>query len=425
MNDFSVLDYNWTQDIDYYSTWIPHLENLGTPYQFVEADPNDILVLSDGEKNMEYHVHKQIWYHTIDAYLIEYYHLNKENRNTPQSITLDCYTREKLVNYLQTASNRRKPISKLLRINFLDHATPSDIVTHPFDIPGYAPAEILNALYHWLWFPSNAKSKMTSIYYDGLIFRPQMEDPGMLFPIPSFTLMDYIEHELYTGISLSIEISAILLEISNSKLRKKALDAFAAKALAHIVRSDRLFFRIAAARNFFQQIILESSALSYKWNGYQQNKLFSSTLWEEVIEHAQKHIPPLYYNAITIVKPPQSESTSDVLSFECDIKLGGLSDAQKNYNISIQDKLNHLEALIQKMKKPVDLVDYVRHPMHGLAIFCNPNHPNVNQYLQLLEEESHYPTASIPRCKTDGHDLFMEVHEKVQKAIQESVIALD
>lgn len=423
MNDFSVLDYNWTQDIDYYSTWIPHLENVGTSYQLVEADPNDILILSDSncDKDMKYHVHKQIWYHTIDAYLIEYYHLNKAYRNTPHSVTLDCNTQEKLVNYLQAASNRRKPISKQLRIIFPKRTSPDNIANHPFFIPGHAPAAMLNAMYRWLWSPANSKSKMTSLFYDGLIFCPKKEDPEVPSPIPSFTLMDYIEHELFTGISLSIEISAILLEISDSELRQKALDAFTDNALAHIVRSDRLFFRIAASRNYFQQIILESNTLSYKWNGYQKKELTSSTLWKEVIERAQKHIPPLYNNTITIVKPSQSESASDVLSLERDIKFGALSDSQKDKEISIQDKLYHLETLIQEMKKPVDLMDYVRHPIHGLAIFCNPKHPNVNHYLQLLEEESHYPTTSISRCRTEGHKLFMKVHEKVQNAIQESL----
>ena len=51
--------------------------------------------------------------------------------------------------------------------------------------------------------------------------------------ILSFTLSDYIFHELATGVSLSIEITAALMELDPS-IRDAALEAFFKKGLAEV-----------------------------------------------------------------------------------------------------------------------------------------------------------------------------------------------
>ena len=69
--------------------------------------------------------------------------------------------------------------------------------------------------------------------------------------MPAFDLEDYIAHELKTGISLSTEITAIVLEL-DEEIRDVVLNEFYQSALRDIVRFPFPFARIAAARNYFQ-----------------------------------------------------------------------------------------------------------------------------------------------------------------------------
>lgn len=83
--------------------------------------------------------------------------------------------------------------------------------------------------------------------------------------IPDFKPEDYIAYELMTGLSLSVEITAILLEI-DQEIRDLAFYYFYKHALTDLVRTPFPYARATAARNFFLQVNLEWTKAKYEWS---------------------------------------------------------------------------------------------------------------------------------------------------------------
>lgn len=230
-----------------------------------------------------------------------------------------------------------------------------------------------------------------SLFYDGLIFR--MEDfPD--FDI-KFNLEDYVMHEYFTGLSLSIEISAILLEFENEALRNRAFLEFRDKMLPEIVRCPYLFTRNSVARLFFQQILLECENRAYQWNAPRISKTFSGAEWDNLIQRATK----------------------------CKSMLGSMPSAIVK-NCELNDAIAHLESLIVQVQAPVNVFEYVQNASHGLALFCHSEH----KYVDFFQNELKNETKEIKKDKTidysnvrvsgsKEHRIFQNVHRCVRYAI--------
>lgn len=388
----------------------------GDSYRLVQADPNDILHISDpvsGEHH--YHVNKMIWMNTIDRYLFQYMQLiRKQHGDIKQAVDLPDMVADKLYDYLAASNSRRKKPPHFVQLPKLDSVIEENKECNRVEVPSFAPASYLNAACRWVLSRSDSIDKQSSLYYDGIVLRMENEKKdGAIDIIPQFSLADYVEHELLTGISLSIEIASVLLEIKSEKLREAALEAFCTrpvkileistyiknvkplKAIRQLtpldicVRSPCLFTRNAAARNFFQQIIMETSVQLYEWKGLKKSES-KSLLEEDTVQRAISHLNILIPNV-------------------------GWEHVPDN---QIQEAIDQIYMMLLQVTIPVNLPDYVKNPQNGLAAFCHPKHKNVDLFLNELEIKERDRITEIPRCRTKAHKWFKIVHSAVKASIR-------
>lgn len=398
-----VLDFDWEKDIQATPIPIQYIYDhrpkdprringsfLGEPNQLVQADPDDILVLSHKPKEKNtYHAHTRLWNNTLDHYLYAYYHLTKKKYGNENVLyELPYESQGKFINFIETSANRRKKLLPGLVLGTSN--CHSSVGNEVISVSRFASSSTINTLLRWLWTPSNASSQESSLFYDGLVFRMDDESTAANDPVPPFTLIDYIEHEQITGISLSIEITSVLLEIDDPALREAAFSAFVDNALDLAVASPLLFTRNTAARNFIQQIIMESNSQQYEWRENFTTPFISTQQWQDAVQRARNH------TEILRITPYDDYDTVS----------------------QIDSALDQIITLLSQVKSPVNLPSYVEKPTHGLAAFCHPDHKNISYFLNKLGNTEMNRPAQIPRCRTKEHQLFMKVHTKVKTAIR-------
>lgn len=398
-----VLDFDWEKDIQTTPIPIPYIYDhrpkdprrtngtfLGEPNQLVQADPDDMLVLS--HKPMEkttYHAHTVLWKNTLDHYLYAYYHLTKKKyRNENVLYELSSESLEKFINFIETSADRRKEPLPGLELGTSNRYSSGG--NKIISVSRFASSSLINTFLRWLWTPSNASSQESSLFYDGLVFHLEDESTSESNPVPPFTLVDYIEHELMTGISLSIEITSVLLEIDDPVLREAAFSAFVDNALDLAVASPLLFTRNTAARNFIQQIIMESNKQQYEWRENITTPFILTTQWQDAVQRARNH------TEILRITPYDDYDTVS----------------------QIDSALDQITTLLSQVKSPINLPSYVEKPTHGLAAFCHPDHKNIAYFLNKLGNEDMQQLTRIPRCRKKELQLFMQVHTKVKTAIR-------
>lgn len=247
--------------------WLYHKTIEDRTYQRA-TEQNDLFKLKGDEEYTR--MHSLRWQWTIDAVLAEYMYLVRHSTQK-KAIQLPTEIQNARENYLRIDTQERKklriPVECLKMIGRGKNATACLL-------PKYTGIAQLNLLCHDLCLDKRATKKKTEIFYDGVryvagkgnpssddLLAPEykaMENQSKDHPFPSFTLSDYIFHELATGISLSIEITAALMEL-DPRLRDAALEAFFEKGLDEVTRSKFIYTRIAVARSFFHQLHLEWS----------------------------------------------------------------------------------------------------------------------------------------------------------------------
>jgi len=373
---------------------LPGASSVMQPSIMVEVDPSDKLVFCEavlGET--EYAATKMTWCKTVDKYLCQYYMLMKKKMGeTTCDIELPPPIFDKYKNYVSKGRKNRK----MLEVNdssFVHHrgkgktkTDSSTFWTYEFLKPLY-----MNRLFRSLWTTTDAHKQKNSPYYDGLLFCHK-DAPGWL---PKYDIEDYIAHEWLTGISLSIEITSVLMEFGKKEdkaLMKKALGAFCEQVLPTIVQSPAIFARNAAARYFFHQIRMENDIKKYRW-GVASGKMMNDTIWSEyewneLIYRAKLHVTDL---------------PMEIDSYEIDDKY-------------IDEALSWLVSLLKKVELPINFLDYAKNPTHGLAAFCHPSHKNVPLFLNLLSERKGEDNTYIAVSDADEEELFRDVHKLVREA---------
>lgn len=392
----SIFDFDWGKDI-LESPEPPNVVVSDRPY--VQADPTDMLQFLEAVSGSKIHyVHKGIWQNTLDRYLEHYYRLvRKKEAGQRQNPELPKILETKMTSYFDTAEGRKKPIPPVVRHTVcmsrevLENWRAQDHVVIPNAGKAY-----LNYACRWLFTKDGAPLQPWSLFYDGLLLRvknKKAEKPEPITLVRDFSLCDYLDHEMLTGISLSIEITAVLLEFFDIPLRERALDAFEEHALPTVVRSREPFARISAARNFFQQILMECNTAYYHWRSSIRTGEIPDAEWEGMVSQAVRHVDLLKRRRLRLDVPERDTDRA----------------------------IAHIEGLLSKVVSPVNLPEYVKNPEHGLAAFCNPKHPNTGYFLRELKKKDAMQITEIPRCRRKEHELFRDVHARVKRAIEKAL----
>lgn len=371
------------------------------PFFVVQADPGDVVTVAVKTKVNDkadkeivvkkcYHMHPLIWLNTIDEYMNQYCRVYEQlcyNRNTEERIEVKIpdLLHNKLNNQKKEIKSKRKVLGVSADyLRYVGNNASKNVSGERYQIPKHGASFYLNCLYRDLCTHANAKKQKLALEYDGLKY---IEGDW----IPKFSFIDYYWHEAITGISLSIEITAILLEVQKKMcidaLWDKAFGDFCEKALPTIVKSRMYFTRNAIARNFFQQIYLEQTIRSYEWEGNKKNDWENNDYWEGLINRAL--IPCGLLNRYP---------------YEPDIP-----------ETELEQSLAHLWGLLKSMEQPVDFSEYIERPTHGLAVFCNPKHEYVSCFLNELGEST--GIGKKDRIKPSERKLFTKVHKAVKAAM--------
>lgn len=405
-----ILDFNWSRDIE--DTIIPQLyqpdKNTrpatylsdGTPwgvridhYLSVQSDPRDIIKLKSGvAEKQKYRAHALLWGNTLDKYICQYAYLMEllsTNVNDRIMVALSVKTVERILKHLEDeeSGNAKKLEVETRYVHY--HKNEDATEGSCFSSPRIGSALYWEYFYRSLYTSPKATKLRLTLSYDGR--RCSRKNAGDDLPV--FCLEDYYWHEMASAISLTIEIAAILMEVYEAYQDKKFWDrvwqAFCEKALPAIVQSPLVFTRNTVARNFFQQILIEHTIHSYQLHDDYVYYWESASYWNELIEHATEHIKhlKLAYNPADI--PTEQIATS----------------------------CTHIMNLLSAVDAPVNIPKYIKNPRYGLALFCNPKHRYVDDYLHNLQNERTRPERHRGNAQ-NKYVVFGKVRAEVKAAIE-------
>ena len=248
-------------------------EQLEREYAGIVAEREDILSLKlagDSEKTIYMHPHA--WMRSLDYLLYRYLTLvlyDSHDFHYSSTICVPVEIREKYQKYRHAWKKRQHKDHEFILPDYYIKPHNGSLVTSDTDGKyeyfktdnPVAPA-ILNVFCHGLFPRAKKNNKQRDPHVNAQLY--QLNSCG-LDTIPSFKPEDYIAYELLTGLSLSIEITAILLEI-DQEIRDLALDYFCKYAIMDLVRIPFPYARSTAARNFFIQVNLEWTKTKYHWS---------------------------------------------------------------------------------------------------------------------------------------------------------------
>ena len=382
------------QPMTYLSEGIPY-GFAHTDYMLAQRDPNDYIELESGTGKIIINAHANAWKYTIDRYLNQYIHLRNLQdmylgKMGYEKISFPYEVMEKYLNNRRASKSRKKELFiELTDFERLEQVGEASENSYLF--PKLGIAACLNLFCQSLGTRPNATSEILTPRHDGICF--EIEDAEKF--VPAFGIEDYYFHECFTGISLSIEITSILLEVSqkepNKVLWSNAFDAFCKKALPTIVSSSSLFTRNTVARLFFEQILLELTVNSYQWTDSTKPLWEDKKYWNELVDRASFHLKKLE-------------------------TIPSCYDVEKS---KIDCELAYIKALLSEMKFPIDLVSYSNNPTHGLAVFCNEKHKYVADFLsELADLVTDGETRVGNRYRAEADMVFQMVHRKTKEAIR-------
>lgn len=361
-----------------------------TDYMLVQRDPKDFIEIKNGSEKIVINAHANSWKYTIDRYLNQYVHLrNLQDMYWGKlGYVKICFPYEVMEKYL---NNSRKKELFIELADFEKLKLAGEASENSYLFPKFGIAACLNLFCQSLGTRPNATSEMLTPRHDGIRFG--LENAKNL--VPAFDIEDYYLHECFTGISLSIEITSILLEVRkkepNQGIWNSAFEAFCQKALPTIVSSNSMFTRNTVARLFFQQILLELTIGSYQCTDSSIPLWEDAGYWDGLVERASFHLKKL-------------------------------ENIPKCYDVTenqIDGELAYIKALLSEMEAPIDMVSYSNNPTHGLAVFCNEKHNHVTEFLNELSTLTvDGETRTGNRYRAEADKVFQMVHRKVKEAIR-------
>lgn len=470
------------------------------------TDQNDLFKLKGEDEFVR--MHPECWKWTIDAVLAEYMYLVMQSKEK-QTIKVPLEIQNARANYARLSVAAKE--QKKLRIPYEKFQMVGRDKIKCW-LPKYTGKAMLNLWCHDLCLDRRGTNLKTEIFFDGVRYVPkQIKDSGdgrgsekekvtsddltrsedeakkkwnPKDDFLTFTLGDYIFHELATGVSLSIEITAALMELDPS-IRDAALEAFFKKGLAEVTHSKLLYTRIAVARSFFHQIHLVwcNNAFAGK-NTYERPPQDPAISWnapaigvgfEDAVDFACQDLQILDWSGADVplavgtvyVKPGEeiwingediaavrktdryraerSEAEAPWIE-EKDREEADLWLHTRAFSIwreSVPEDGRELEALICYYEGLLEMVEYplnmekwkAESPLN-LALFVQPQHDHVPIILDYLKTGSmrkgsireKYESWEEPPVLFEGPsktciDYFKKVHSKVQEACAASIKA--
>ena len=416
-NDNMFCSRNWDDDIERIPSPIEAFMDIGdvsvshlpvnslnqliVDGMMVQSEGTDRILLSKKDSKVRaYQPHPHLWLGTIDEYIEYYFRLAARLEKVPDFdewylFTFPSTLESKFNNQTKERIAARKNLNITeIKKNLIPVVKYAE---HRYKTRKLGAGAYLNYIFRVLSIRKDAKDVHTSLEYDGLKIcldaygRESGLSPEQIDKIiPTFTIIDYFAHEMYTGISLSIEITAILLELEEKlqdhKLWEEAFSVFCEKALPRIVQSQYIFTRIAVARLFFLQVFWDEMVRTYRWHGHR--------FLESDFDKIRTFRKALSHCDILNIQPDNITCPDD----------------------EIKRSMNHIQDLLYEMKEPINLFQCINTPSRRIAIFCNPQHKYVPEFINELERLS--SGNDISELPAKNMNMFRKVHTEVRKALK-------
>ena len=356
----------------------------------VQADPQDIIKFNKVVLGDEiYHATSATWRWTLDRYIHLYYQLARQ-RDSGKTIThyVSTNTVTKIENALNRPKAKRPITTTIVSRRHMQGVCPDDSEREGIKFEKFAHAAAINSFYWDHAVRPDADDIRSSLCFNGLLFPDA--------PVPTYRLEDYVEHELQTGVSLSIEIASVLSKFgkTNSAFVNDVLEIFSQKLLPQLLQCPFFFTRNTVARLFFLQILSEQTLYSCSLEGITGTDYIKSSWFQDTLSRALSHMDILYPLPDEIVLP----------------------------NEEIDSALQHIESLLRNVSCPINLLEYVEAPTHGFALFCHPLHDEVsNTYFDFLEKTHLNPTKKAKRL-SDRIKLYSSEKTKLYSTVQRKVL---
>lgn len=278
--------------------------------------------------------------------------------------------------------------------------------------------------------------------------------------LPIFQLEDYVAHELKTGISLSTEITAVVLELEEA-IREIALNKFFETALEDIVQFPFPFARISTARNFFQQISSEWSREKHLWNN-RGSKGREAEILADAFRRARKHVNSLYNAPIYSseqgdfqISPDPDELEAILHTEKAQIEdpmlprkyritrdpASGNINSVRQYMVPFLPEfpdtkdpaqmdmyMEHIDAYLQWIRSPLDWSTIKGKPAEHLAVFTNPRHKHIPLLLNYIENGRMlklFKGDAFPCAGSDAKKLYTRIHKRIRAASQSAYADLN
>ncbi len=412
-------------------------------------EKNDILRYTDTDFDQpRFQATPVIFQSTFDYYLLSYcamrYFLLKGKYRAISTLLNDYLTEER-----RKAKDRRRKYPPHLNIRFQPRYA-GDL--QAYQLPEFALNAAQDILCKTLFLRPNATEQLSSLQLHGHFISEKSLENKQCFVVQSadaahFDLEDYFYYEYFTGVNLSLEITAALMEISDAS--PEIFDAEyiwdnVKENIKSLVQSPMLLSRNAVARYYILEIQNEFRdkqqrlPVGTEINGCKKYKpLLDSAINRAIkqvdIEAAKLFIPCKTESFHTLNRDKnlreRSPFESRQGSNEPVADVGDVYKPSPICNYISQDALawenasEYFKANLMTILDPVNPSEFLKNPRYGPFVFCNIKHAGVKDILDMIDVNA--KEFNICRDRSKPIRLFQRVHKEILDSIAKPPEALE
>lgn len=390
-------------------------------------DKSDILEYTNS-RTYRFYATPIMLHKTFDYYLLSYcviqYLLHYE-----KTAELNGYLNDKLSTENEKAKNRRRKLPRYMR---LIQQSKDEFQCHSF-----ASNAVQDILCKCFFLRSNATAKYSSLEFHSHFIAPDALAEKENFiswsaDEANFDLEDYFYYEYFTGVSLSAEITAALMDISKDGSCKLEAD-FVWKSIKEkvkpLARSPMFLSRNIVARYYILEIRAELQKRIRQFDqGIEITVPDKSDLLDSCIKEATKRVD---IEASKLYDPYRLESFHVYAPDTPDENIVTWVQPRPPiccflYEMSQDPKIasQYFKTMLLKITKPIHLSKSLQKPKHGPIIFCNEKHKEMQELFDSIKQQRN-AASSVPRNRTKENTLFQKVHQEILSSIPDEADALD
>lgn len=390
-------------------------------------DKSDILKYTDS-RTYRFHATPIMLHSTFDYYLLSYcamqYLLHDE-----KTAELNEYLNDKLSTEREKAKSRRRKLPRYMRLKQQSK--------DKYQCQSFASNAVQDILCKCFFLRANATTKYSSLEFHSHFIAPESLAEKTKFiswsaDEANFDLEDYFYYEYFTGVSLSLEITAALMDISKDcpyKLETDFVWERIKEKVKPLARSPMFLSRNVVARYYILEIRAELQKRIRQFDqGIEISIPDKSKLIDSCIKEATKRVDieasklydPYRLESFHVYTPDTPDENvvarvqprPPVCCFLCEM----LEDSE----IASQ----YFKTMLLTITEPIHLSTSLQDSKHGPIIFCNEGHKEMPKLFDSIKQQEN-AAFEVAQNRTQENTLFQKVHQEILSAIPDEADVLD